>query len=71
MNMRKNNTIEENVISIYVNGIEFKYIPMYNVIGVKNDKIDICISNVRTRKDAVTAAEWALKGGYTDFQGPN
>ena len=71
MNMRKNNTIEENVISIYVNGIEFKYIPMYNVIGVENNKMNICISNVRTRKDAVTAAEWALKGGYTDFQGPD
>lgn len=65
------NTIEENVISIYVNGIEFKYIPIYNVIGVENDKMNICISNVRTRKEAVTAAEWALKGGYTDFQAPN
>ena len=54
--MSKNNTIEENVISIYVNGIEFEYIPMYNVIGVENDKMNICISNVRTRKDAVTAA---------------
>ena len=69
--MRKNNTIEENVISIYVNGIEFEYIPMYNVIGIENDKMNICISNVRTRKEAVTAAEWALKGGYTDFQGPD
>ena len=69
--MSKNNTTEENVISIYVNGIEFKYIPMYNVIGVENDKMNICISNVRTRKEAITAAEWALKGGYTDFQGPD
>ena len=69
--MKKNSTIEENVISIYVDGIEFEYIPVYNVIGVENDKMNICISNVRTRKDAVTAAEWALKGGYTDFQGPN
>ena len=71
INMSKKNTTEENVISIYVNGIEFKYIPMYNVIGVENDKMNICISNVRTRKEAVTAAEWALKGGYTDFQAPN
>lgn len=68
--MSKNNTTEQNVISINVNGIEFEYNPMNNVVSVKKDKMNICISKVETIEEAETAAKWALKGEYTNFQGP-
>lgn len=67
--------VEEQIapkINIRVNGknYEFDYIPMYNVVGIENEEMNICISKVKTREEAITAAEWAIRSGYIDFQGP-